>query len=93
MPKDKDTSENKSSISEATSYREMAEFWDERSLADYWNATEPAEFEVSLESEDFYYKVDPNLAHQVNRLARQRETTTEDLINSWIREKLQGEIA
>jgi hypothetical protein len=68
----------------------MGKFWDEHSLTNYWDMTEPVEFEVNLEAEEFYYKLDTNLADKINLLAQQKRIKPEDLINSWIREKLQG---
>lgn len=40
--------ENKSSISQASSYEEIGEFWDAHSLADYWDDTRSAEFEIDI---------------------------------------------
>jgi hypothetical protein len=90
MPKEQDTKENKSSISGATSYQEMGEFWDEHSLNDYWDMTEPVKFKVNLEAEEFYYKLDTSLADRINLLAQKKGINPEDLINSWVREKLQS---
>ena len=39
---------NKSSVSKATSYQEMGEFWDKHDLTDYWEQTKPLEFEVDI---------------------------------------------
>lgn len=85
-------SKNKSSISGATSYQEMGEFWDEHSLNDYWDRTEPVEFKVNLEAEKFYYQLDTSLAEKINLLAQHKGINPEYLINSWVREKLQGEM-
>ena len=49
---------NRSSISEAQSYRDIGEFWDTHDLADHWDQTEPAEFEVDILSEITYYALD-----------------------------------
>jgi len=49
---------NRSSISEAQSYRDIGEFWDTHDLADHWDRTEPAEFEVDILSEITYYALD-----------------------------------
>ncbi|MEA1894975.1 MAG: hypothetical protein U9N36_07220 [Euryarchaeota archaeon] len=42
---------NRSSISEAQSYRNIGKFWDVHDLADHWGLTEHAEFEVDILSE------------------------------------------
>lgn len=41
-------SESKTSISKASSYAEIGEFWDTHDLSDYWEQTKPAEFEVEV---------------------------------------------
>ena len=53
--------ENKSSISQARSYREIGEFWDTHDLTDYWEQTEPVEFEVDIQSEVRYYALESNV--------------------------------
>lgn len=73
----------------ATTYREMAEFWDTHDLGDYWEQTKPVEMEVALESEVTYYAVESKLAEQVERLARRRGVSPETLLNLWVQEKLQ----
>lgn len=41
---------NRSSLSKAGSYHEIAEFWDTHDLAEYWDKTKPVEFEVDIEA-------------------------------------------
>ena len=48
MPKDDSSSAAKSSISKASSDKQMAEFWETHDLADYWDQTEPVDFEVDI---------------------------------------------
>ena len=55
-------SDSKSSVSEAQSYTEMGEYWDNHSLADVWDRTEPAQFEVSDRSDATYYAVEAGSA-------------------------------
>lgn len=82
-------SENKSSISHATSYQEIGEYWDTHDLAEVWEQTEPADFEVDLQSEQIYYRIDRELANQVIALAQARGISAETLLNLWVQEKLQ----
>jgi hypothetical protein len=81
--------ENKSSISQAQSYKEIGEFWDTHDLADYWDQTEPVEFEVDIQSEVRYYPLESTLAASVAEIARQRGVSAETLLNLWVQEKLQ----
>jgi len=81
-------SKNKSTISGAKSYYEMAEFWDDKDAADYWDKTNEAEFEVRISSEHRYYALERNLSEEMNRMAKLRGVTVETLLNLWIKEKL-----
>ena len=39
---------NKSSLSQARSYRAIGEFWDTHDVTEFWDAAEPAGFEVDM---------------------------------------------
>jgi hypothetical protein len=85
-------SKRKSSISQARSFREIAEFWDKHSLSDFWDTTSPAEFEVKFEPEVKYYAIKISLADRLARLAEEREVAEETLLNTWIRDKIEEEL-
>lgn len=85
--------ESKSSISQARSYREMGDFWDTHDVTEYWEQTEEADFEVSIESQVFLCSLEPRLAMQVSQLAHQKGVSMETLVNLWIQEKLNKELA
>ena len=82
-------SENKTSISQATSYQEIGGYWDTHDLAEVWEQTEPAEFEVEIQSEQVYCRLDRELSSQIVTLAHNRGISAETLLNLWIQEKLQ----
>lgn len=89
MQNEKDTETSKSSISQATSYQEIGEFWDSHSLADYWDETQLVEFEIDLNQESrFYYKIDQALSKQLIEVAKQQGISANQLVNLWIEEKL-----
>jgi len=81
-------SEGKSTISQASSYKEIGDFWDTHDLADYWDQTEPAEFEVNLEAEVTYYALDKELSQMLSEVAEERGVSAETLLNLWVQEKL-----
>ena len=81
--------ENKTSVSRATSYQEIGEYWDTHDLAEVWEQTEPAEFEVDIRSEQVYYRLDRELSSQIVTLAHTRGVSAETLLNLWIQEKLE----
>ena len=80
---------SKTPISKATTYKEIAEFWDTHSLADYWDRTKPADFQVNLQSEVVYYPLARGLALQIRKMARQQGVRPETLLNIWVQEKLE----
>lgn len=84
--------DNKSTISQAESYREIGEFWDTHDVTDYWDATEPVEFEVDIRSETRYYALDKELAKNVQQIAGRRGITAETLLNLWVQEKVTTEL-
>lgn len=79
---------NKTSISKARSYQEIAEFWDTHDLTDFWDQTKPAEFEVNIQSEKRYYPLERDLAEEMNKIAQMRGVAVETLLNLWIKEKI-----
>ena len=83
----------KSSISNASSYQEMGEFWDTHDTTDYEDQTYEVEFEVDLQSEATYLPLEKSLSTRMRALAKQRGVSTETLLNLWVQEKLQKEAA
>jgi len=79
---------NRSSHSEARSYKEIGEFWDTHDVTEIWDETKPVEFEVEFESEAAYFPVETGLTAQLVSLAKQRGISPETLLNIWIMEKV-----
>jgi hypothetical protein len=79
---------NKSSISNADSYQQIGEFWDQHDLTEVWDRTEAVKFSVDIESERKYFALDADMSNQVSRIARTHGISPETLINLWVQEKL-----
>ncbi|MDQ1317387.1 MAG: hypothetical protein QG588_1039 [Candidatus Poribacteria bacterium] len=82
-------SKRKSSISKASSYEEIAEFWDTHDLSDYWDQLEPVEFEVDIQSVIIQYGIDEKLSKIISVVAKQHGISVEVLLNIWIQDELQ----
>ena len=80
---------HKSPVSQATTYKEIGEFWNRHDLSEFWDKTKEASFEVDIESEVTYYAVDKMLSEKVQAIAQQRGVAADTLINIWVQEKLQ----
>ncbi len=79
---------NKSSLSNATTYRGISQFWDDHSLADYWDQTKDAVFQVDIQSEVIYYPLAHGLSKEIRKEAKRQGVTPETLLNIWIQERL-----
>lgn len=82
-------SNRKSSISHASPYQEIGEYWDTHDVADIWEQTKPVEFDVDLRSEEIYYRIAPELSTQVIRLAEMQGISAETLLNLWVQKIVQ----
>jgi len=83
---------HKSSVSQATSYKEIGEFWDTYDLADFWDKTKEVSFETDIGSEVIYYAVDKMLSEKIRTIAQKRGVSPDTLVNLWVQEKLQEQI-
>ena len=79
----------KSSVSKASSYREIGEYWDEHDLKDAWDPSRRVELDVGIESRLRYFPLDRDLWRKIDDAARRRGVTAETLLNLWVQEKLQ----
>jgi CopG antitoxin of type II toxin-antitoxin system len=81
----------RSSISQASSYPEIGEFWDTHDLADHWDETKAVEFEVDPRSTATYYPLERELASKLRSIAERRGVSAETLLNLWVQEKTREE--
>jgi hypothetical protein len=77
----------RTSISNADSLEEIADFWDTHSLDDYWDQTREVEFEVRAKRRR-RVTLDPDVYAQIEDRARVRGILPETLVNLWLSEKL-----
>jgi hypothetical protein len=75
----------RSSISNGSSPREIADYWDTHSLADHWEQTHEAEFEVRAPRR---VTLDPEVYARLEEHARTRGVPLATLVNLWISEHL-----
>ncbi len=86
-------SKSKASLSQAKSYKEIADFWDTHDLGDFWDQTKEVDFEMNTASEVSYYCLDKSLSEELQILAKKRGISANTLLNLWVQEKLQLEKA
>jgi len=90
---EKDMSENKTPISNASSYAEVGEYWDNHDLSEHWNETHEVEFQVNLAPSVIYFAVEKNLAEKLRAAARHHGVSPDTLLNAWLKEHVASEPA
>ena len=78
----------KSSISNASSYEEMGNFWDTHDASDYWDEVPSTEFDTDVKSRAIYYPLEMSLAMEMRAIAKSRGLPPKALLAQWVREKL-----
>ena len=78
----------KSSISKASSYIEIGEYWDNHDLADIWESTDKADFEFIAEQQVTYFAVERNLSEKLRSIASTQGISADTMLNMWIQEKM-----
>ena len=81
--------ENKTTISQANTLEEIADFWDAHSPEDYPEAVYVVEAEFDLPDElDTAVQIEPELMRKLQRIARSRQISTQTLINLWLQQQV-----
>jgi hypothetical protein len=81
----------RSSISKASTYEGLGEFWDVHDLADHVDRTRIASFAVEPRRKRFLVTLDPTLAAKLRQAAVSQGLTTESLLDLWLKERLAGQ--
>ena len=84
--------EGKTSISKASSYEEIGEFWDTHDFTDYLDDSQIVDFNTSdIRSSKIYFHVETDMAKKIRDIAKRKGVSGTTLLNSWVREKLSEE--
>lgn len=77
-----------SSISQSRNLEEMAQFWDTHSLADYDDQTYEVEMTFDPAARRSLVGIEPELMYELRRIARQRQVSTQTLVNVWLQQRV-----
>jgi hypothetical protein len=78
---------NSPTVSNATTYQEIGEFWDTLDATKAGD-DEPVEFDVHIRLQRHYVPIDPALFLKVRDLADQRGVSEETLLNLLLQERI-----
>ena len=72
----------------ARSINDLVEWFDHNDSGDYLRQMPEVDFEVDIKRRKHLVSLDPDLSAKVTRIAKAKKTSSETLINSWVREKI-----
>jgi len=73
-------------LPEFNSEIDLIDFFEKNDMGDYDLAE--AHFDVNIQKRKFLVAVDQDLMKKISKAARARKTSTSDLVNSWLEEKV-----
>jgi hypothetical protein len=81
--------ENKEkNLSEFDSLDDLVNFFDENDFGDFDKKLKEVHFDVDLKSKKHLIEIDEETNKNLTKIATQENTTTESLVNSWLKEKV-----
>lgn len=82
------TENKKQKLPDFTSLDEMADFFDENDMGDYLEDAPEVRFEVNLRKRTYLVAIDEEINGKLTKIAKRKKITSENLINSWLKEKI-----
>jgi len=73
---------------EFKSLKEASDFWDVNDISDHWDKTKEVKFKATIKKEPKYVALEDDIARKLFRTARKKHTSSETLVNIWLKEKL-----
>jgi len=67
----------------------LVQFFESHDMGDYWNQMPEAHFEVNIKKRAHLIAIDPRISEKLTRIARSKRTSSQRLVNSWLRERIQ----
>lgn len=66
----------------------LVEFLETHDTSEYWNQMPEVHFDIDIKTRTHLAALDEDLANEVTEVAKSKKTTSEALINSWIKDGL-----
>jgi hypothetical protein len=77
------------SLPEFDSTAALVDFFETHDMGEYWEQMPKAEFEIKLKRRKHLIALEEDVIAKVTRLAKAKHISSEALINTWLKEKLQ----
>ena len=66
----------------------LIEFFETHDMGEYWEQMAEAQFEIDIKKRTHLVAIDEDVADQITAIAKSRKTSSEALINTWLKEKI-----
>lgn len=76
-------------LPEFDSTAELVDFFETHDLGDYWEQMPEADFEIKIKRRKHLIALEEDVVAKVTRIAKAKKVSSEALINTWLKEKLQ----
>jgi len=70
----------------------LVEFFDTHDLGEYRDEMPQVQFDVDIKRRRHLFTLEDELADRVTKIAKTKRISSSALINSWLREKVQGQL-
>ena len=81
--------ENKTNqLPDFDSIDEMVDFFDNHDLGDYLEQMPEVNFKIDMKRRMYTVTLDAELADKVTKIAKDNQTSSDKLINAWVRQKV-----
>jgi hypothetical protein len=67
---------------------ELVEFFDTHDMGEYWKEMPEAHFDVDIKKKAHFIAIDNEIANRLTQIAHVKKTSSQRLVNSWLREKI-----
>ena len=68
---------------------ELVDFFDTHDLGEYLNGMPEAQFDIDIKKRIHLFALDSEIADELTKIAKLRHTSSETLINTWLKDKIQ----
>ena len=69
---------------------ELVEFFDTHDMGEYWDQLPEATLEIRLKKRRHLVAIDEEIIPELTKIAKSKRVRSEELINAWLREKIQA---
>ena len=82
------TKEKPKSIPHFASLDELIDFFDSHDLGEYLNQIQETDFEVDIRKRTHVFALNEDITEKLTKIALSKQVSSEELIYSWLREKV-----